>query len=128
MLLEHRDIRTITDFPTVEETNEMTTNQGPLESAADNLLNDAEQLIWALLDEQISAADLKRLESLISDDDEVRNRYLECVKLHTDLAEHLGGATAIERITEATDVADSPVLRSLGDIGPRTDSWPPVAD
>ena len=47
---------------------------------------DVEGLVWAMLDEQISEEDFGRLDNLLSDDDEARRLYLQCVQLHVDLA------------------------------------------
>jgi hypothetical protein len=52
------------------------------EQSADGDLQD---LIWAMLDEQISENDFRRLESLFASDEEARRLYVQCVQLHVDL-------------------------------------------
>jgi hypothetical protein len=47
---------------------------------------DIEGLVWAMLDEQISEEDFRRLDELLRDDEEARRLYLQCVQLHVDLA------------------------------------------
>jgi hypothetical protein len=47
---------------------------------------DVEGLVWAMLDEQISEEDFGRLDKLLSDDQDARRLYLQCVQLHVDLA------------------------------------------
>ena len=91
----------------------------------DAMLDVAEALIWALLDDQLESTDIKKLEGLLQENEEVRQRYINCVQMHCDLHEHFGGTK-----TPAADgkLPDSPVLGSLGDIRPGTDTWPPVAE
>jgi len=55
---------------------------------ADNPLQEAEALIWALLDDQLGDADSQRLSALMAENAAVRARYLDCVQLHVDLTEH----------------------------------------
>ena len=87
----------------------------------ENLLEQAENLIWALLDDEIETADLKQLEGLLRDDETVRERYVECVQMHTDLHQHFGAP--LEE-TKASDLPKSPVLGMLGDLRPGTDTLP----
>ncbi|RIK88331.1 MAG: hypothetical protein DCC67_00780 [Planctomycetota bacterium] len=56
--------------------------------AAESLLDEAEMLIWALLDERLDDADAARLSTLIAQDAAVRTRYLQCIQLHVDLREY----------------------------------------
>jgi hypothetical protein len=44
-----------------------------------------EDLVWAMLDEQISDDDIHRLEDLLGSDEDARQIYLQCVQLHVDL-------------------------------------------
>jgi hypothetical protein len=64
-------------------------------------LEEAEMLIWSLLDEQLSEADSRRLTAMLEKDAAVRGRYLECVQLHVDLREHFGRQSA-EKSTGTT--------------------------
>jgi len=53
-----------------------------------SLLDHAEKLIWSLFDDQIKEEDLKRLEELITENEQVRLRYLQCAQIHADLYAH----------------------------------------
>jgi len=88
-----------------------------LEQANDSLLDEAEALIWALLDDSIEPANLKRLESLLQENEQVRQRYISCVQMHADLNQHFA---------ELPNMPSSPVLGSLGDLQPGTGMIPPV--
>jgi anti-sigma factor RsiW len=57
-------------------------------------LEEAESLIWSLLDERLDDADTRRLAQMIEEDAAVRARYIECVQLHVDLREHFGRQAA----------------------------------
>lgn len=52
------------------------------------VLDEAENLIWALLDDHIDDADIARLTKLLNENEDVRRRYLDCVQLHVDLRDH----------------------------------------
>ncbi len=90
-------------------------------------LEEAEALIWGLLDENIDAADFQRLERLLTNK-EVRDRYLQCVELHSDLRE-LFGETADD--VPSKPIPKSPVLGFLGDSlppYPETTPAPPITE
>lgn len=97
-----------------------------LEQSTQQLLDEAEALIWGLLDENIDAADSDRLDKLMANE-EVRKRYLQCVELHSDLQ-----ALFDEKRNPATETKpQSPILGSLGDIFPglpSTNVAPPVGE
>jgi hypothetical protein len=57
-------------------------------SEAEALLDEAEALIWALLDDQIDSADQARLTKLLETEPAVRSRYVDCMQLHVDLLDH----------------------------------------
>lgn len=84
-------------------------NPSPLENSQ-QLLDEAEALIWGLLDENIDAASIQRLEKLLANA-EVRQRYVQCVELHADLQ---------ELFSEPQEKPKSPVLGSLSDFFPPT--------
>ena len=67
----------------------------PSESAV-LVLDEAENLIWALLDDQLDSAETTKLAKLLETNEQVRRRYLECVQLHVDLQDHFAGAGAKE--------------------------------
>jgi hypothetical protein len=54
-------------------------------SAGEDPISDAQDLIWALLDEQILESDFARLEEMIRTDEEIRRLYVQCVQMHVDL-------------------------------------------
>jgi hypothetical protein len=85
-----------------------------LEQSTQQLLDEAEALIWGLLDENIDAANSQRLDKLMANA-EVRRRYLQCVELHSDLQTLFD-----EKRSKPTGHAkpQSPVLGSLGNIFP----------
>ena len=73
---------------------------GSLPSRAESLLEEAEALTWALLDDQLADADTARLATLLEEHEEARARYIECVQLHVDLKDHFAvprGAPAAEK-------------------------------
>ncbi|EMI18175.1 hypothetical protein RMSM_04897 [Rhodopirellula maiorica SM1] len=48
-------------------------------------MDEVEELSWKMLDNHISDTDLQRLEKLLQNDADSRQRYLDCVKLHCEL-------------------------------------------
>lgn len=84
----------------------MSTSDNSHEQANHKLMDEAEKLIWAYLDEMIEENDAKRLEKLLQENEDVRKRYLNCAQIHADLYEHL-------RVGKEAEV-QSPVLGSLG--------------
>jgi anti-sigma factor RsiW len=72
------------------------------------VLEEAETLIWALLDDQLDAAETTKLAKLLEGNDQVRRRYIECVQLHVDLQDHFAGARA-----EGSGRSATPVLPNL---------------
>jgi len=91
----------------------------------ETLLEQAEILIWALLDDEIDRTDVIKLEAMLQDNDQVRAHYVKCVQMHADLHQHFGDDPGKPLQGKRPD---SPVLGSLGDLRPGTDSWPPVAE
>jgi hypothetical protein len=57
-------------------------------------LEEAEALIWALLDDRLDDAATQRLTQMMESDALVRARYIDCVQLHVDLTEHFAGKDA----------------------------------
>lgn len=85
----------------------MNTEKNTLEQDDDQLLDGAEKLIWALLDDQITEEDALQLNLLIKESADVRDRYLQCAQVHSDLYSHYNAGSATENDTK------SPVLGSL---------------
>ena len=52
------------------------------------VLERVQELTWALLDEDISDDDMSLLDTLLLTGDKARDRYFECIQLHTDLMAH----------------------------------------
>ncbi len=102
------------------DSNQQPSSESSLQQADESLLEQAETLVWALLDDEIETADLKQLEQMLRDHDAVRQRYIECVQMHFDLHEHFGAP----RETSELDIPKSPVLGMLGDLRPGTDTLP----
>jgi hypothetical protein len=92
----------------------MPADNRPLDQTTQQLLDEAEALIWGLLDENIDAADSQRLEKLMGNE-EVRNRYMQCVELHCDLQTLFNEK---QDTPPKTTKPQSPVLGSLGNIFP----------
>lgn len=73
--------------------------QLPAENAKDGVgpLDALDGLIWGFLDASLSPAETAKLESLLRDDQKARNRYVECVRLHSALAVHFAprGGTSL---------------------------------
>lgn len=95
-------------------------DQQSLEQANDGVLEKAEALIWALLDDEIESADIKQLEEMLKDNETVRERYIQCVQMHTDLFQHFGAP----QDSSQAELPKSPVLGSLGELRPGTDTLP----
>jgi hypothetical protein len=94
----------------------MPADERSLEQKTQHLLDEAEALIWGLLDENIDAVDSQRLQALL-ENEEVRHRYIQCVELHSDLTNLLGPETLEIKIPD-NKKPQSPVLGSLGDAFP----------
>ena len=88
----------------------------PAESAV-LVLDEAENLIWALLDDQLNEADSARLAKLLEEHDAVRQRYIDCVQLHVDLQDHFTSARQPQGAPTST-----PILPNLTPSLPGGDS------
>ena len=66
----------------------MSADRNAEQTPGEALRNEAEALIWSLLDDQIDDSGVERLEKLLSEHEAIRRRYVECVQLHVDLASH----------------------------------------
>jgi hypothetical protein len=82
------------------------------------------ELTWALLDEQITDAEMAELETLLKGDKEARDAYVRCVQMHVDLTLHYN-PQALPQFTPPA--AKTPVLGMLADGLPQTGS-PQVGD
>jgi len=94
---------------------------------AEEMLAQAEELIWKLLDDNLTEEDVPHLEQMLRQHGSVRDLYHDCVQLHADLAGHFAKIPKLE-IAELIETLDSPVLGALGDALPEIDAGPPVID
>lgn len=74
-------------------------------TGSDQVLDEAEQLIWSLLDDDLPEEDIPKLESLIMEHTNVRKAYVHCVLLHAYLSDHFGKPISNEaqRVTTTID-------------------------
>lgn len=73
------------------------------------LLQEAETLIWDLLDERLDDEALGRLTHLLETNASIRAHYIDCVQLHVDLQEHFGR----QSLEEAAGDREAVVLQHL---------------
>ncbi len=66
----------------------------PTPASAQLLLEEAESLIWAMLDDNIDDAEMARLTQMLEEHAPIRQRYVDCVQMHVDLGEHYGRQAA----------------------------------
>ena len=52
---------------------------------APDLEQEIQQLVWDLVDDQISRPQFERLETLLAEDTDARRIYINCMQLHTEL-------------------------------------------
>lgn len=85
-------------------------DQRPTPTASDELTHEVQSLTFALLDEQIAAEQIKRLEELLTSDAQAREIYLTCVQMHVDLHEVFAAEKNAEKKT--TDNTEKPASPS----------------
>jgi hypothetical protein len=73
-----------------------------------------QEMTWSLVDEQITEDELALLDNLLLSDYKARDRYIECVQLHADLAAHF----AAESPAPNPASAKSAVLGLLNSVMP----------
>ena len=102
----------------------MTADQQGSSGPTDSLLDQAEQMIWNMLDDNLPEGDVQKLETLIQENEQVRSLYVDCVQMHADLSDYFG------QIPEpgVPQPPKSPVLGSLGDTMPDANTGRPVTD
>ncbi len=52
---------------------------------ANNLVDEVQELVWALVDDYATERQIHRLEELLLENDEARRTYVTCMQLHADL-------------------------------------------
>ncbi len=62
-----------------------------------DLLDEVQELVWALVDEQATEEQAQRLERLLLDNREARQIYITCMQMHADLHYLLGGKKELFR-------------------------------
>ena len=82
------------------------------------------ELTWALLDEQITEAEMIELEGFLRDDKTARDAYVRCVQMHVDLTLQFN-PQAVPQFTPPG--AKMPILGMLAEGLPQI-STPPVGD
>ncbi len=85
------------------------------------LLDEVEQLTWALLDDNISDEEFSRLEQVLVDEGAARQTYLGCVQMHVDLHQYFAEQPA----AMATAAERSPLLGFLDGVPSPLDIRPP---
>jgi hypothetical protein len=50
-----------------------------------DLLSEVQELTWAMVDEQATEKEIRRLERLLVDHDDARQTYVMCMQMHADL-------------------------------------------
>jgi hypothetical protein len=85
----------------------------------EDLLNEVQELTWALIDDQATDKDVARLEELLVAHNEARQTYVECMRLHTDLHFFFGPPPRLPQVLEK-------VLASKEKTPPKTEPLPIV--
>jgi hypothetical protein len=67
---------------------------------ADDVSSEVQDLVWALVDEQATADQIRRLEAVLLEDGEARRVYVTCMQMHADLHYLLGGMPRLAKILE----------------------------
>jgi hypothetical protein len=95
----------------------------PIEARRDDpqhtVLERVQELTWALLDGEISDDEMSLLDTLLLTGDDARNRYIECVQLHTDLMSHYAKPSE----ASGKHSSQSPVF-SILNVGPSSVEMP----
>ncbi len=78
--------------------------------------NEVQSLVWALMDEHISADDVKRLEELLLTDPEARKTYIECVQLHVDLQHYFSQTKTAQPPDPKQSILTLPGFTGLADM------------
>jgi len=56
-----------------------------------DLITEVQELVWELLDDQLSESRAKRLEQLLHEHESARKTYIGCVQMHVNLHELYSG-------------------------------------
>ena len=103
--------------------NRQEQNDPQLEAIEESLaeIDHIEELVWALLDDQITPLELEQLEQRLLTDDAARHRYVECIQMHTDLQEHFNPSKLkfklpSEKSSDKSETKSAPPVNPLADI------------
>jgi hypothetical protein len=83
-------------------------SQSSHDASEQTVLERVQELTWALLDEDITDDEMSLLDTLLLTGEAARNRYVECVQMHTDLMVHYA------QPSKSADDSKPPVLSFLG--------------
>ena len=86
-----------------------TPNESHCDDPQRTVLERVQELTWAMLDGEISDDEMSLLDTLLLTGGDARNRYIECVQLHTDLMAHYAQPSKTSRGSDS----QSPVLSLL---------------
>jgi hypothetical protein len=78
---------------------------------SDEPIDEVQALVWALVDDQATEADVARLEELLLHDDEARRTYVLCMQMHSDLHFLFGKKPTLPdfaKLAEQTKKAETP--------------------
>ena len=78
----------------------------------DDLTNEVQELVWALVDEQASDEQVRRLEELLLENQQARHIYVMCMQMHADLHYLLSGKQPrlpipLQKVGKATEATKS---------------------
>ena len=79
------------------------------DESEDPRVTEVRSLVWSMLDETISADEIKYLEELIVEDEVARQTYIQCVRLHSDLQYYYAQRRAEESGEKKRPFADLPI-------------------
>ena len=98
----------------------MNTETNELLDETDEPLDEVQELVWALVDDQATEAEIHRLEELLLESDEARQTYVMCMQMHADLHFLLGPKPrlpeALQKILDAEKAKPSRAPLPLVDI------------
>ena len=95
----------------------------------DDLTNEVQGLVWALVDDQASDDQVRRLEELLLENQQARHIYVMCMQMHADLHYLLSGKQPrlpipLQKAGKATGGQKSPSPLPIIELPPATSSVP----
>lgn len=86
----------------------MNTETNELLEETDEPLDEVQELVWALVDDQATEAEIHHLEELLLESDEARQTYVMCMQMHADLHFLLGPKPQLPDVLRKILDADKP--------------------